>query len=100
MWLCWAKWISAALLNRIAAAAQKSHANPNIGLGKFTVREHEIVKLLRYGHTNKAIAHQMRISEGTVKVHLHNIYRKSAIPNRTALAAVEAAGDDIQSDAD
>jgi len=38
------------------------------------------------GLTNKEIAQWLRLAEGTVKVHLHRIYQKLGIANRTALA--------------
>jgi len=40
------------------------------------------------GFANKEIARQLRISEGTVKLHLHSIYRKLGIKSRFALAAL------------
>jgi DNA-binding NarL/FixJ family response regulator len=51
-----------------------------------TPREREIALLVRAGLSNKQIAQQLTVSEGTVKVHLHNVYVKLAIPNRTILA--------------
>jgi hypothetical protein len=44
------------------------------------------------GLSNKDIGRQFNLSDGTVKVHLHHIYEKLAIHNRTALAIL-AAGD-------
>ena len=38
------------------------------------------------GLTNKEIAQRLRLAEATVKVHLHRIYRKLGITNRTTLA--------------
>ena len=95
-----AKWMSPALLNRITASSQKSLTNQNARLGNLTERENEILNLMRYGLPNKAIAHQMSIAEGTVKVHLHNIYRKAAVPNRTALAAIALSSNEFPSEHD
>ena len=53
-----------------------------------TARERQIVLVLAEGITNKEIARRLRLTEGTVKVHLHNIYRKLGIPNRTTLAVL------------
>ena len=50
-----------------------------------TPREIEIVRLAAGGLRNQAIADQLHISEGTVKVHLHNIYEKLGIDGRVAL---------------
>jgi DNA-binding NarL/FixJ family response regulator len=51
-----------------------------------TEREREIVRLVSEGLSNKAIARQLNISDGTIKVHLHHIYQKLEINNRTVLA--------------
>ena len=53
-----------------------------------TPREHEIVDLLIAGLSNKEIAQRLNLVEGTVKVHLHEIYQKVGVKNRTALAAL------------
>ena len=47
--------------------------------GELTPREIEIVRMVGQGLRNKAIAERLSISEGTVKVHLHNIYEKLGI---------------------
>src|SRR6516162_5537013 len=52
-----------------------------------TLRESEIIGLVCHGLSNKGIARRLDLQEGTVKVHLHNIYTKIGVPNRTALAA-------------
>jgi DNA-binding NarL/FixJ family response regulator len=50
-----------------------------------TMREREIARLVVIGLKNKSIADKLQLSEGTVKIHLHNIYRKLGIRNRMAL---------------
>lgn len=50
-----------------------------------TRRELDILRLVASGLRNKAIAEQLFIKEGTVKIHLHNIYKKLNVPNRLAL---------------
>jgi len=57
-----------------------------------TERERQIMQLVREGLSNKDIGRQCKLSDGTVKVHLHHIYEKLAIRNRTALAVL-ATGD-------
>ena len=51
-----------------------------------TPRELEIVRMVARGLRNRAIAEQLLISEGTVKIHLHNIYQKLAVDGRLELA--------------
>jgi len=49
-------------------------------------RQREVMLLAAKGLSNKEIARRLEISEGTVKVHLHCIYGKLGIRNRTMLA--------------
>lgn len=48
-------------------------------------REREIVRLVAAGLRNRAIADRLSISEGTVKVHMHNIYEKLDVNGRVEL---------------
>ncbi len=50
-----------------------------------TQREVLILKKVSTGLRNKEIATELFISEGTVKVHLHNIYEKIGVDGRLAL---------------
>ena len=81
-------WISSSLLRRI------SDPDPIISgrvyLNGLTAREREILELVREGLTNKEIGNRLGVSEGTVKIHLHNMYRKTAVSNRTSLVALRA----------
>jgi DNA-binding NarL/FixJ family response regulator len=53
-----------------------------------TVRERQIIHLVCEGLSNKEVGRQLHVSGGTIAVHLHHIYQKLAIQNRTALAAL------------
>ena len=57
-------------------------------MDSLTSREREIVLALAEGLSNKEVGRRLTISEGTVKVHLHNIYNKLGVKNRTALAVL------------
>jgi DNA-binding NarL/FixJ family response regulator len=46
-------------------------------------RENEILQLLAKGLLYKEIADQLQISTGTVRQHIHNIYEKLHVQNRT-----------------
>ena len=48
-----------------------------------TAREREILELVSRGSPNKVIAGRIGVSEGTVKFHLRNTYRKLKVRNRT-----------------
>ncbi|MGH9361775.1 MAG: response regulator [Thermoanaerobaculia bacterium] len=51
-----------------------------------TPRELEIVRMVGSGARNREIASRLFITEGTVKIHFHNIYEKLAINSRVELA--------------
>ncbi|MET4119568.1 DNA-binding NarL/FixJ family response regulator [Bradyrhizobium sp. JR4.1] len=53
-----------------------------------TQRERQIARLVSEGLSNKEIARQLNVSDGTVKVHLYNIFQKLEITNRTVLATI------------
>jgi DNA-binding NarL/FixJ family response regulator len=53
-----------------------------------TPREVEIVRMVSQGLRNKAIGDRLSISEGTVKVHLHNIYEKLGVDGRLELVLI------------
>ena len=55
---------------------------------QLTAREAEIARLVTVGLPNKEIARRLDVTEGTVKIHLHNIFRKLQVPNRTSLAGL------------
>jgi DNA-binding NarL/FixJ family response regulator len=53
-----------------------------------TVRQKAVLELLRRGDSNKIIARQLGMREGTVKVHVRQIMRKFGVTNRTQVAVV------------
>jgi LuxR family maltose regulon positive regulatory protein len=55
---------------------------PHTGV-TLTSREVEVLRLVVAGHSNRAIAEQLVISEWTVKSHLTKIYRKLGVTSRT-----------------
>ena len=57
-------------------------------LSLLTERERQIMRLVSEGLSNKAIGRRLNIADGTIKVHLHNIFQKLEINNRTLLAAL------------
>jgi DNA-binding NarL/FixJ family response regulator len=53
---------------------------------QLSFREQQIVALIRQAKTNKEIAYDLCLAEGTVKEYLYRIFRKLAVTNRTELA--------------
>lgn len=68
--------------------ANKAAAEPIPIQNVLTQSEWKVMDLAAKGLSNKEIARQLKISEGTAKVHLHHIYRKVGVDNRTALANI------------
>ena len=56
-----------------------------------TERERQVMRLVAQGLANKEVGRHLGVSEGTVKIHLHKIYEKLGVANRTALAALAIA---------
>ena len=67
---------------------------PPISLGEeLTKREVSILKRLESGLSNKEIAEAIFVTEGTLKWHLHNVYGKLNVKNRSgAMARARALG--------
>jgi DNA-binding NarL/FixJ family response regulator len=51
-----------------------------------TPRQRDVLKRIRLGHSNKMIARDLGMTEGTVKVHIRQMMRKYRASNRTQLA--------------
>jgi DNA-binding NarL/FixJ family response regulator len=65
----------------VAMIQQQGTASPDVEV--LTDREQEILDLLSQGYLYKEIAEQLYISKLTVKKHIHNIYDKLQVQNRT-----------------
>ena len=63
--------------------------NSEKGVPVLTNRERQIIHLVSEGLSNKEIARRLKIANGTIKVHLHNIFQKLQVSKRTALVAVD-----------
>lgn len=71
--------------------AGRRHIPPEIGarlaermpMSELTAREVEVLTLIVKGLTNSDIAGVLKISKGTVKIHVNNIYGKLGVNDRT-----------------
>lgn len=76
-------WISN---NLVQALINKEFGDEHkIGKIKLTEKEREIIQLVCEGLSNKEIAKKVYISEQTVKAHLHKIFQKLNVKNRSQL---------------
>jgi DNA-binding NarL/FixJ family response regulator len=71
----------------VASSAQPQAASANLHV-KFTRRQTEVLTLLSEGKPNKLIAHELSMSQSTVKVHIRLIMKKLHATNRTQVVAL------------
>ena len=72
---------------RVCGTCRKPRVRKPEPLGRhLTPREKQIVDLVSQAKLNKEIAHELHLSEGTVKEYLNKVYRKLGLKNRTELA--------------
>lgn len=76
------QWLDPHAMDQAAGQTGKAAGRPL----ELTPREREVVRLVSLGSRNKEIARELDLSEGTVKMHLHNLYEKLAVSSRTELA--------------
>jgi DNA-binding NarL/FixJ family response regulator len=73
------------VLDRVSRGVRKRSSTGVAGPTALTPREIEIVRLVAQGLRNKELANRLSITEGTVKIHLHNIYDKLGVDGRLEL---------------
>ncbi len=82
---------TAPLLRRLRSSQPRTGRQPPdatpVGRESLTRREVSILKHLDSGLSNKEIAEAIFVSEGTLKWHLHNVYGKLDVKNRTGAMA-------------
>jgi DNA-binding NarL/FixJ family response regulator len=79
------RWIERRSLGRALDKLLRREAAERELAKSLTPREREMVHWVVHGLHNREIAEKLAISEGTVKIHLHNIYKKLQVPSRLAL---------------
>ena len=78
--------ISEKVTHILAGAIRKGDNNRTSMLAKLTSREHDILKQISKGLSNKLIAREVDISDGTVKVHVKHILKKLELRSRVEAA--------------
>lgn len=79
-------WLDKGSVSRVVSKLLEKEEGGREEQQLLTPRELEVVRMVARGLRNRAIAEQLFISEGTVKIHLHNIYQKLGIDGRLELA--------------
>jgi DNA-binding NarL/FixJ family response regulator len=75
--------MSPSIARRILNVFQKLQVTPVVSALPLTQREQEILQLVSKGLLYKEIGDQLTITTGTVKQHLHRIYDKLQVSNKT-----------------
>ncbi|MFV1872349.1 MAG: two-component system response regulator NarL [Oleiphilus sp.] len=78
--------ISEKLTHILAGALRGQSDSKSVLLSKLTSREQEILGLIAKGMSNKLIAAELDISDGTVKVHVKHVLKKLALNSRVEAA--------------
>jgi len=79
------QWIEKQSFGRALDTLLRREAGEREAAGVLTPREIEMVRMVARGLRNKEMSERLAITEGTVKIHLHNIYRKLKVENRVEL---------------
>jgi len=86
------RWIDHDILQRAMdfSLSAQGRSGP---LDTLSQRERSVADLVVRGLKNRDIAGELGIGEGTVKVHLHNIFEKLSVASRTELALLVSRSD-------
>lgn len=85
----------------VAAAPRRPQAEPpgsETVARQLTERQRDVFRLLQLGQSNKEIARELGVLEGTVKVHVRAIMQKLGVRNRTQVAVMAVRGASFQPD--
>ena len=74
-----------------APAAEPAAASPTASVTRstdaiLTPRQHDVFKLIVQGMSNKEIARNLQLAEGTVKIHIKALFAKLGVRRRAAVA--------------
>ncbi|WP_438863318.1 two-component system response regulator NarL [Neptunicella sp.] len=78
--------LSEAVTEVLATALRRPTVKPVAELNSLTNREYEILSLIAKGMSNKVIARELDISDGTVKVHVKHLLKKLGLRSRVEAA--------------
>lgn len=78
--------LSEAVTEILATAIRKPAPRQQADLNNLTNREYEILSLIAKGMSNKVIARELDISDGTVKVHVKHLLKKLGLRSRVEAA--------------
>jgi RNA polymerase sigma factor (sigma-70 family) len=78
-------WIETRSVRDALETMLRREAGAREAASQLTPREVELIRMVAAGLRNREIGERLHITEGTVKVHLHNVYKKLQVENRVAV---------------
>jgi DNA-binding NarL/FixJ family response regulator len=79
------EWLEQKVVGPAMQSLLRRQEGERAPLDLLTARELDIIRCTAAGLRNKEVADRLAISEGTVKIHLHNIFGKVGVEGRVAL---------------
>ena len=79
------QWVEKHACTRALHSLLDREGGESAAASVLTPREIQMVRMAARGLRNKEMSDRLAISEGTVKIHLHNIYQKLKVENRVQL---------------
>jgi DNA-binding NarL/FixJ family response regulator len=79
------QWLEKQSVGRAVEKMLRREAGARLLAAVLTPREIEVARLVAGGLSNREIAGKLAVREGTVKIHLHNVYRKLDLDSRVDL---------------
>lgn len=89
------RWLPPEVIKPALAREKQRRDEGRRLIDELSPREMHLMAMVAGGEPNKMIARRLGITEGTVKIHLHNIYQKLGVANRTALASLALTHSDV-----
>lgn len=89
------RWVDREAMDRALTYSLSGSVAGQHPLASLTKRERAVTGLVAKGLRNRAIAADLGVTEGTIKVYLHRIYEKLGIESRTELALLASSAPDI-----
>ncbi|MFR9752026.1 response regulator [Nocardia sp. 004] len=84
---CGGAWLDPAVTGRVLSAyrtVRPARTGSDTRLSELTAREYQVLELIGRGRVNSEIAHELGVSEVTVKSHIGRIFSKLGLRDRAA----------------
>lgn len=76
------------IVEKVIASPEPTHTELPPGIEQLTDRERDVLRLIATGASNREIAQQLHLSEGTVRNHITHILNRLNVRDRTQAAIV------------